>query len=57
MDKEYRFLGGQPPKESFPVEGLVEASTKVLRRMGQELAFYPTFSDWAGKSNKGYLGL
>ena len=55
--KTYEFTGGKPPPESFPVQGLIEASERVLRRWGRALVYYPQQPEYAGRSNKGYLGL
>ena len=37
---EYNFIGGHNDPESIPVEGLIEATARVLRRRGQTLATY-----------------
>ena len=37
---EYNFVGGHNDPESIPVEGLIEATARVLRRRGQTLATY-----------------
>ena len=39
---QYNFTGGMPDPESFPIEGLVEASARALRRVGgSTLVRYP----------------
>ena len=55
--KTYEFTGGKPPPESFPVQGLIEASARVLRQWGRALVYYPRQHEYAGRSVKGYLGL
>jgi len=37
---KYNFIGGHNDPESIPVEGLIEATARVLRRRGQTIATY-----------------
>ncbi|MEC7574504.1 MAG: PLP-dependent aminotransferase family protein, partial [Pseudomonadota bacterium] len=37
---KYNFIGGHNDPESIPVEGLIEATARVLRRRGQNIATY-----------------
>ncbi|MEC7648845.1 MAG: hypothetical protein VX900_10940 [Pseudomonadota bacterium] len=37
---EYNFIGGHNDPESIPVERLIEATARVLRRRGQTIATY-----------------
>ena len=34
---EYNFIGGHNDPESIPVEGLIEATARILRRRGADL--------------------
>lgn len=43
--KTYSFTGGRPPPEDFPVEGLIDATARVLRRRGRDLIAYPHMVD------------
>ena len=37
---KYNFIGGHNDPDSIPIEGLIEATARVLRRRGQTLATY-----------------
>ena len=37
---KYNFIGGHNDPQSIPVEGLIEATARVLRRRGQTIATY-----------------
>ena len=39
--KTYSFTGGRPSPEDFPIEGLIGAAARVLRRRGTDLIAYP----------------
>ena len=43
--KTYSFTGGRPSPEDFPVEGLIDATARVLRRRGRDLIAYPHMVD------------
>ena len=45
----YSFTGGRPPPEDFPVEGLIDAAARVLRRRGTDLIAYPHMVDLHGE--------
>jgi 2-aminoadipate transaminase len=47
--KSYRFTGGRPSPEDFPVEGLIDATARVLRRRGTDLIAYPHMADLHGE--------
>ncbi|MFW6126278.1 MAG: PLP-dependent aminotransferase family protein, partial [Chloroflexota bacterium] len=44
--KEYYFTGGRTPAESLPVEELIGAADRVLRRRGHLLIHYPSQFDF-----------
>jgi len=39
--KTYSFTGGRPSPEDFPVQGLIDATARVLNRRGTDLIAYP----------------
>lgn len=41
----YSFTGGRPSPEDFPIEGLIEAAARALRRRGTDLIAYPHMND------------
>ena len=43
--KTYSFTGGRPSPEDFPIEGLIDAAARVLRRRGTDLIAYPHMVD------------
>jgi len=45
----YSFTGGRPSPEDFPVEGLIDATARVLRRRGADLIAYPHMADLHGE--------
>ena len=45
----YSFTGGRPSPEDFPIEGLIEATARVLRRRGADLIAYPHMVDLHGE--------
>jgi 2-aminoadipate transaminase len=45
----YSFTGGRPSPEDFPVEGLIDATARVLRRRGTDLIAYPHMADLHGE--------
>jgi 2-aminoadipate transaminase len=47
--KTYSFTGGRPSPEDFPVEGLIDATARVLRRRGTDLIAYPHMVDLHGE--------
>ena len=47
--KTYSFTGGRPSPEDFPVEGLIDAAARVLRRRGTDLIAYPHMADLHGE--------
>ena len=47
--RQYIFTGGRPDPKSFPIQGLIDATAKVLTRMGEDLVLYP--------GDRGYIGL
>ena len=49
---KYYFVGGNNDPEQIPIEGLIEATARVLRREGQKLAIYNL-----GLGPQGYPGL
>ncbi len=49
---KFNFIGGHNDRELLPIEGLVEAAARVLRREGQDLALYSL-----AQGPQGYRGL
>ena len=47
--KTYSFTGGRPSPEDLPIEGLIEATARVLRRRGTDLIAYPHMVDLHGE--------
>lgn len=43
--RTYSFTGGRPSPEDFPIEGLIDAAARVLRRRGTDLIAYPHMVD------------
>jgi 2-aminoadipate transaminase len=41
----YSFTGGRPSPEDFPIEGLIDATARALRRRGTDLIAYPHMND------------
>ncbi|MBM3212276.1 PLP-dependent aminotransferase family protein, partial [Candidatus Poribacteria bacterium] len=39
--KIYSFTGGRPSPEDFPIQGLIDATQRMLRRRGTDLIAYP----------------
>lgn len=39
--KIYSFTGGRPSPEDFPVQGLIDAAERMLKRRGKDLIAYP----------------
>ena len=46
--KDFAFTGGRPDPYTFPTEALIEASAKVLRKLGGQLVNYPGESGYRG---------
>lgn len=46
--KDFAFTGGRPDPNTFPTEGLIEASAKALRQLGGQLVNYPGESGYRG---------
>lgn len=47
--KTYSFTGGRPSPEDFPVQGLIDATQRVLTRRGTDLIAYPDMNDQHGE--------
>ena len=43
--KDYSFTGGRPSPEDFPIQGLIDATERVLTRRGTDLIAYPHMND------------
>lgn len=43
--RTYSFTGGRPSPEDFPIQGLIDATARVLRRRGTDLIAYPHMLD------------
>ena len=43
--KIYSFTGGRPSPEDFPIQGLIDATTRVLNRRGTDLIAYPDMNN------------
>jgi 2-aminoadipate transaminase len=52
MMKEYHFTGGRTPPESLPVQGLIDAAARVLKRRGELLVHYPSQFDYHDELKK-----
>jgi uroporphyrinogen decarboxylase len=39
--KTYSFTGGRPSPEDFPIQGLIDATARVLTRRGRDMIAYP----------------
>ena len=46
--KDFAFTGGRPDPNTFPTEGLIEASEKALRKLCGQLVNYPGESGYRG---------
>ena len=47
--KTYSFTGGRPSPEDFPIQGLIDATQRVLTRRGTDLIGYPDMNDQHGE--------
>jgi len=47
--KTYSFTGGRPSPEDFPIQGLIDATARMLTRRGTDLIAYPDMNNQHGE--------